>query len=304
MDFNPFTQPSNFVDLLSSQQNVVFGNLSDSVGQSSSQVPFLGSQGTEDSPPVRKERRTWTPEDDVVLISSWLNTSKDPIVGNEQKCDAFWKRVAAYYSASRKGSDHRALSHCKNRWQKINDHVCKFSGAYDAATRQRTSGQNENDVLRLAHIIYFTKVKKKFTLEHAWKELRHDQKWCSLSTAKKDGSSKKKRCEDGSESANSKATEEDSSLHDESTKRPMGVKAAKKALKERLSKKTVDDGKELSDFQTMWGIKMKDLEVKERMSKINERKSKMKLLASLYAKQEPLADYEEALKKKLSEELM
>nr|VDD35583.1 unnamed protein product [Brassica oleracea] len=95
MDFNPFRDNSNFVELLNSQQNVVFGNFTDIVSPSSSQVPFLGSHGTqasnigEDTPGKCKERRTWTPSDDVVLISSWLNTSKDPVVGNEQRSSTF-----------------------------------------------------------------------------------------------------------------------------------------------------------------------------------------------------------------------
>ncbi|KAF2567932.1 hypothetical protein F2Q68_00023772 [Brassica cretica] len=76
-----------------------------------------------------------------------------------------------------------------------------------------------------------------------------------------------------------------------------GVKAAKKGSNERLSKKTVDDGKELAQFETMWSLKKQDLVVKERLSK-------MKLLDSLIAKKDPLADYEEALKKKLIHELM
>ena len=300
MDFNPFTQPSNFVELLSSQQNVIFGNVSDSVSQSSPQVPLTDdSNFCEDSEAVPKERRTWTPSDDVLLISSWLNTSKDPVIWNEQRCNAFWKRIADYFSASRRlaGSEKRKASHCKNRWQKINDQVCKFAGAYEAASRERTSGQNENDVLKVAHEIFFANHKKKLTLEHAWKELRNDQKWCALSTAKKEGSSKKRRFEDGSDSTSYKANEEDSALDDEGTRRPPGVKAAKKRSKERLSKKTVDDGKELAHFDTMCTLKKQDLVVKERVSKI-------KLLDSLIAKQDPLADYEEALKKKLIHELM
>ena len=47
----------------------------------------------------------------------------------------------------------------------------------------------------------------------------------------------------------------------------------------------------------MWSIKKEDLVMKEKISK-------MKLLESLVAKQVPLADYEEALKKKLINELM
>ena len=50
----------------------------------------------------RKERRKWIPTEDGVLISAWLNTSKDPVVRNEQKAIAFWKRIEAYVGASPK----------------------------------------------------------------------------------------------------------------------------------------------------------------------------------------------------------
>ncbi|XP_013624711.1 PREDICTED: uncharacterized protein LOC106330851 [Brassica oleracea var. oleracea] len=241
MDFNPFTETNNFVDLLSSQQNLVFGT------ETSPQVPFYGNQATEDSnfgaetQGTRKERIAWSPGDDVLLISSWLNTSKDAVVGNEQRFNTFWTRIAAYYNVSPQaaGSEKREPRHCKNRWQKIND-----------------------------------------------------LKWCEVSTAKTDGNSKKRKCGDVSQSASSKAIEEDSGDDDEVTTRPPGVKAAK-----ARSKKTMDDGKKLSQFQTMWSLKQQDLVFKERLSK-------NKLLDSLIAKQGPLADKEEALKKKLINELM
>ncbi|XP_048624119.1 glutathione S-transferase T3-like [Brassica napus] len=252
MDSNPYnTQPSNFVDLLNSQQDVVFGLGEDSVHVSSSHVPLFGIPRSQDPhfgeiPAERKERRTWTPTDDQVLISSWLNTSKDPIVGNEQRSGTFWQRIAAYFAASPKigASERREASHCKQRWHKINDLVGKFCGAFEAASRERTSGQNDNDVLKLAHEIFFNNHNKKFTLEHAWKELRNDQKWCDLSSVK-------------SAKANGK----------------------KRKAEERLS-----------EFEGMWSIKKENLAIKERLSK-------MKLLDSLIAKVQPLAEYEEALKK-------
>ncbi|XP_013624259.1 PREDICTED: glutathione S-transferase T3-like [Brassica oleracea var. oleracea] len=288
MDSNPYMN-LNFVDLLQSQQDT-------SVGVESPSIPSLSTQATEGrnfehkTPSERKERRTWSPTDDVVLISSWLNTSKDPLVGNEQRSVAFWKRVAAYFEASPKvgGCEKRESSHCKQRWQKINDLVSKFAGAYEAATREKRSGQNENDVLKLAHEIFFTNHNKKFTLEHAWKELRNDQKWCTLYTAKNDGSSKKRKCDEGSQSASSVS----SAIDDEGSNRPQGVKSAKAS-----GKKPMGEGKDLSQFQTIWSIKMQDSFMKERLSK-------MKLLDSLIAKQDPLQDYEEALKKKLITELM
>ena len=99
MDYKPFSSGSNFVDLLQSQQESVF---------SASQLPFSVTHRSEDcnfgeeTPLERRERRKCTPSDDIVLISSWLNTSKDHVVANEQRSGAFWKRIAAYFAASQK----------------------------------------------------------------------------------------------------------------------------------------------------------------------------------------------------------
>ena len=62
-------------------------------------------------------------------------------------------------------------------------------------------------------------------------------------------------------------------------------------------KKTLVKENALNDFRNMWSIKQHDLAIKERLSK-------MSLLDSLIAKKEPLADYEEALKKKLINDLL
>ncbi|XP_013589562.1 PREDICTED: glutathione S-transferase T2-like [Brassica oleracea var. oleracea] len=132
--------------------------------------------------------------------------------------------------------------------------ICKFCGAYEVAMREKTSGQNENDVLKLAHQIFFNNHKKKFLLEHAWKELRNDQKWYSK-------------------------------------KRPPGVKASKAS-----GKKTVDQEKQVKEFERIWTIKQKEMEAKEHLSK-------MSMLDSLIGKKEPLPEYEESLKKKLINDL-
>ncbi|KAF3568134.1 hypothetical protein DY000_02015270 [Brassica cretica] len=111
-------------------------------------------------------------------------------------------------------------------------------------------------------------------------------------SARNEGSFKRRNCEDGSYSACRQANETDSTVADEGTTRPMGVKASK-----AHGKKPMVEGNELYEFQTMWRIKQHDLALKEKLSK-------MKLLDSLIAKQELLADYEEALKKKLINELL
>ncbi|XP_022569514.1 glutathione S-transferase T3-like [Brassica napus] len=309
MDSNSYNPTSKFVDLLTSQQQSVFGFGEDSVELSSSHVPYFGTQVqeasnfTEESLAARRERRTWTPIDDLVLISAWLNTSKDPVVGNEQRCGTFWKRIAAYFAASPKvaGSEHREPSNCKQRWQKINDTVNKFCGAFEAASRDKSSGQNETDVLKLAHEIFYNNHQKKFNLEHAWKELRNDQKWCELSTSKTQGSAKRRKCDDGANSSTSRATETTNGEDDQGDTRPPGVKAAKGQRKKKDlaegKKKDLAEGKAVYEFETMWSMKKEDLAMKEKLSK-------MKLLESLIAKPEPLADYEEALKKRLVTDLL
>ncbi|KAF8108123.1 hypothetical protein N665_0114s0016 [Sinapis alba] len=150
MDSTPFPPTANFVELLNSQQDSVFRLIEGSVEPNS-------SKGKE-----RKERKTWTQSDDVVLISAWLNTSKDPLIGNEQCSGTFWKRIAEYYADSPNiaPGEARGANNCKHRWQKINDLVSKFSGSYEAATREKKSGQNEVDVIKHAHEIFFNNYEK------------------------------------------------------------------------------------------------------------------------------------------------
>lgn len=94
---DPLNDPSSFQNLLYSQQpNPSFSYV---IREPSSQVSAsdacsFGSGWPEDANEDevivsdRKERRKWSPTEDKVLISAWLNTSKDPVVGNEQKAFA------------------------------------------------------------------------------------------------------------------------------------------------------------------------------------------------------------------------
>ncbi|XP_013601625.1 PREDICTED: glutathione S-transferase T3-like [Brassica oleracea var. oleracea] len=273
-----------------------------SIELSASDASVFGSQwtedGNEDAETVsdRKERRKWSPTEDGVLISAWLNTSKDPVVGNEQKAIAFWKQIAAYFAASPKlaGLQKRELTHCKQRWGNINERVCKFVGCYEAATKQRSSGQNENDVLKMAHEIFYNDYKVKFTREHAWLELRHDQKWCGASSTKDKVQSKRRKLDD--QSAQSSTSVAGSHGGDEGMARPVGVKAAKAKGKKSMSKPATLE-EERREFQSMWEIRQKDYALKKKLNK-------QKLLYSLIANTEPLSELEIALKNKLINDMM
>ncbi|KAL0786905.1 hypothetical protein Bca101_003151 [Brassica carinata] len=214
----------------------------------------------------RKERRKWSPTEDLVLISAWLNTSKDPVVANEQKAIAFWKQIASYVASSPKLS------------------------ALQKREPTKSSGMNEDDVLKMAHEIFFNDYKIKFTLEHAWLELRHDQKWCGASSTKDKVSSKRRKLDD--QTAQSSTSVQGCHGEDEAMARPIGVKAAK--AKGKSKGKTSEEAVEL---QTMWEIRQNDFVLKEKLNK-------QKLLYSFFAKSEPLSDLEIALKNKLITDML
>jgi len=48
---------------------------------------------------IKKSQRSenFSPEEDCLLVSAWLNTSKDPITEIEQQTKQFWARVHAYF---------------------------------------------------------------------------------------------------------------------------------------------------------------------------------------------------------------
>ncbi|XP_048612022.1 glutathione S-transferase T3-like [Brassica napus] len=234
----------------------VTGKCVDELG--ASDVSVFGSEWAQDAHFVTdcKERRKWTPTEDLVLISAWLNTSKDPVIGNEQKAIAFWKRIAFYFASSPKlvGLSKREPDNC----------------CYEAAVKQKSSGQSEDDVMKMAHAIFFNDHKK----------------WCGVS--KENLKSKRRKIDDQSaQSSTSVPVGEE-----EAVGRPAGVKAAKAKNKRSVSK---EEG--VVDFQKMWEIRERDYVMKDKLNK-------QKILDSLIKKIEPLTETEIALKNKLINDML
>ncbi|CAL9224659.1 unnamed protein product, partial [Arabidopsis halleri] len=100
------------------------------------------------------------------------------------------------------------------------DQVCKFVGSLAAATSQKSSGQNENDVMKLAHQIYSKDYGVKFTLDHCWRELRLDQKWCAASSPAESDKSKRRKVGDRAEAAGLSSSSQATSHGDEAMARP------------------------------------------------------------------------------------
>ncbi|KAG7532896.1 Surfeit locus 1/Shy1 [Arabidopsis thaliana x Arabidopsis arenosa] len=110
----------------------------------------------------------------------------------------FWSRIANYFAASPTlvGMPKREFDHCKQRWRKINDQVCKFVGSLAAAISQKSSGQNEND------------------------------EWCAASSPAQNDKSKRRKVGDRAEAAGQSSSSQTTSHGDEAMARPPGVRTS------------------------------------------------------------------------------
>ncbi|XP_010478404.1 PREDICTED: glutathione S-transferase T3-like [Camelina sativa] len=316
--YTPFSQSSSYLELLNSQgeshnqQNSPYESFSSPGDNVAPEVPPWSSQESQDVPlsqetPVRKERKKWNPADDEILISAWLNTSKDPIIANQQKGGSFWQRVNKYYAdtphAVANGEQGMNIN-CKQRWFRINECVNKFCGAYAAAERLNSSGHSENDVLKMAHDIYFAEQNMKFTMEHCWLMLRFEQKWINLNainnaptsvrTKRKPAAASQSEEASQSEAASqseppshSEPASQSESTHSEQVfeERPQGVKAAK-------AKRNNAKGKALAEYKSMFEVKRVDMAEKEKLQKLG-------ILDTLLAKPEPLGEVDQLIKDKI-----
>ena len=123
--------------------------------------------------------------------------------------------------------------------------------------------------------IFFNDKGFKFNLEHAWRELRHDVKWCSTYLGKDSGKDKRKTGDSDTQGSVTEPQE-----------RPIGVKAAKAADK----RKKFGKEEELGQLKEL-------MEAKRQISN-------QSLLASLFANTEPLTEMKLALKMKLMSEML
>ncbi|XP_010431208.1 PREDICTED: glutathione S-transferase T3-like [Camelina sativa] len=292
---NPYHPSSSYMNLLQSQletQNLDSPSLSPC-----SETPSEPASPQES----RKLRHAWLPADDKMLVSGWLNTSKDPVTSNQQRRGAFWGRIADYVGKclNAVGRPKREASHCKQRWGRINDLVCKFVGCYETATREKSSGQSEDDVMKVAHKIFSNDQGHWFTLEHAWRDLRYDQKWCASISTKGNGV---KRGREDAHPVND---------IDGSQPRPPGVKAAKGKSKKSTSTQPAveEDGGDFLELQLerverMYEMKQKDFTLKEKEFAMKKEHMKHVMLENLIAKKDSLSESEKALKDKLIDDMM
>ncbi|XP_062103529.1 uncharacterized protein LOC133814606 [Humulus lupulus] len=84
----------------------------------------------------------WSKEATILLISGWLNTSKDAIVGNDQTSANFWTRIAEYYNTNKKCEQTRSGKQWKDHhWNNMNQKMeePKWNTLYQPKCGKRTN---------------------------------------------------------------------------------------------------------------------------------------------------------------------
>ena len=106
-------------------------------------------------PRLRKSQRTknFSIEEDKLIVSAWLNMSKDAIIGNEQQGGAFWQRILQYLEFHGGNHEERSQSSIKSCWTDINAKCNKFVGFHSQIERLRQSGHTEQNNLRYKLLI-------------------------------------------------------------------------------------------------------------------------------------------------------
>ena len=132
--------PNSFTDFLVSDYE-------DSVTQPSD--PTQQSYDSRDSNvivhPIKKAQRSknFSQEEDCLLVSAWLNTSKDPITGVDQQTRQFLGQVHAYFVENGGNFNNRSQISISSRWQEINKEVGKFVGFVTQIENRQQSGTTE-----------------------------------------------------------------------------------------------------------------------------------------------------------------
>jgi hypothetical protein len=178
---------------------------------------------------VRTEKRImWSVEEEVRVMSAWLEHSTDSTCGADKAGGQYWSEVVETYNKTTPAHRRRSSKQCKDRWHKVNKLTDLFECAYVKARRVFTSGYSNEQWMEAAHNFYLVDNKDNkdvvgpFMLTEVWKMCRDVPKWKTYNEMLKNARKRKSFHLEGD-------SEKNDNLVDEMPERPIGQKAAKKA---------------------------------------------------------------------------
>ncbi|CAO2210939.1 unnamed protein product [Urochloa humidicola] len=194
---------------------------------------------------TRTEKRImWNVDEEVRLMSAWIEHSTDSTCGADKGGVQYWSEVVETYNKTTPAHRRRTPKQCKDRWHKVNRFTDLFECSYIKARRVFTSGYSNEQWMEAAHEFYLSDNKSNkdvvgpFMLEKVWKICRDVPKWKTYNDNLKNARKRKSFHLDGD-------SEENDDTCDEMPERPIGQKAAKMAAlaaKKGKGSSSSDDG--------------------------------------------------------------
>ncbi|KAG6632025.1 hypothetical protein CIPAW_13G129900 [Carya illinoinensis] len=128
---------------------------------------------------VRKSVRgaNFTPEEDKLLVSAWLNCSLDAVQGTDQKHSQLWEKIFEYFQQYKETTNERTIKSLIHRWSVIQKATNKFCAKLAQVEGLNQSGMTEQDKFEKAKIMYQSLEKCSFQFEHCWHLLKDQPKW-------------------------------------------------------------------------------------------------------------------------------
>lgn len=221
-----------------------------------------------------KQRLYYTKDEDVRLVSAWLNNSVNPIEGNAKKREYYWKEVADAYNSTTESDRKRDIKNLKNHWYKTTPKVTSFNGCYNQISDTYASGCCDKQLLQQALDLYHSRHGHQFMYVHWWEAVRDSQKWKIHVYTEGDG------------------TKRSPAAPTEKTPRPTGCKAAKKARgKDKEAPAEINGMKEQigAFLQAQAETKVQTEEMMELQSRLSAQKLEANRLAYESAKERTIA---------------
>lgn len=217
------------------------------VSNGTSPQPIYVGDDTNGGDSGRTEKRlTWTKEEDLRLVSAWLNNSNDPIQSNYKKNEQYWKDVAAVYNSTTPKNRARLVKQVKDRFARIKKKVAWFCASWKEANALYASGESEVDLKKRAKQTYEADHKEDgpFMFEHCWEILKEEPKWDAYLERLVDLEPEKRKFSVDDEVG------QHFSLDDARDERPTGGKQAKDQRKRKIKDDVciIDLEDELSKF--------------------------------------------------------
>ncbi|WOH04335.1 hypothetical protein DCAR_0623744 [Daucus carota subsp. sativus] len=149
---------ATFIDLLN---NGTY-DVEEIFSQSCQQQEQSSRQQEQVKPKKGRRSKNFTMEEDMLLISAWLNVSLDPVQGTNQTQLTYWNRIGNYFDEHKNFSSDRTPTSLCNRWCAIQTLVSKFIGYYNQINGRNQSGVTEQDKVGQAMQMYETMMKVPF----------------------------------------------------------------------------------------------------------------------------------------------